>query len=272
MIYLLYNSLSNNCSGEAAATELKQSFKNEAVMFRDIKDITDFERFFEKISIADRVIIAGGDGTLNHFINDIGDMQIKVPLYLYATGSGNDFIRDTQEHCENGMICINEYIQNLPKVTVNGKTRRFINGVGYGIDGYCCEKGDLQCEKSAKPVNYTAIAIKGLLFFFKPSKAKITVDGVTKSYKKVWLAPTMKGRFYGGGMMIAPNQDRMANDKSITSVVLYGSCKLKTLIVFPTIFKGEHVKHREMVEFRQGKKVTVMFDRRRHCRLTERPC
>ena len=76
-------------------------------------------------------------------------------------------------------------------MTVNGKQYRFLNGIGYGIDGYCCQVGDEQREKSTKPVNYTAIAIKGLLFHYKPTNAVVTVDGETHNYRKVWLAPTM---------------------------------------------------------------------------------
>ena len=71
----------------------------------------------------------------------------------------------------------------------------------------------------------------------------------------------MKGRFYGGGMMVAPKQNRFDEERKVTSVVMYGSGKLKTLVVFPSIFKGEHVKHSEMVEVRKGKRVTVEFDR-----------
>ena len=44
-------------------------------------------------------------------------------------------------------------------------------------------------------------------------------------------------------------------------VVMHGSGKLKTLIVFPSIFKGEHVKHDEMVQVLTGHEITVQFDR-----------
>ena len=37
---------------------------------------------------------------------------------------------------------IGKYLKNLPQVEVNGKKYLFLNGVGYGIDGYCCEVGD----------------------------------------------------------------------------------------------------------------------------------
>ena len=35
---------------------------------------------------------------------------------------------------------------------------------------------------------------------------------------------------------------------------------MKTLMVFPSIFKGEHISHTEMVEVLTGKEITVRFD------------
>ena len=71
----------------------------------------------------------------------------------------------------------------------------------------------------------------------------------------------MNGRFYGGGMMVAPAQNRLSEDGLISCVVMYGSGKLKTLAVFPSIFKGEHVKHTEMVAVMTGSEITVSFDK-----------
>ena len=42
---------------------------------------------------------------------------------------------------------------------------------------------------------------------------------------------------------------------------MYGAGKLKTLAVFPSIFKGEHVKHTEMVKVLTGHEIRVEFDR-----------
>ena len=47
----------------------------------------------------------------------------------------------------------------------------------------------------------------------------------------------------------------------MSSVVLYGSGKIKTLMVFPSIFEGKHVSHTEMVDIREGHTITVSFDR-----------
>ena len=69
----------------------------------------------------------------------------------------------------------------------------------------------------------------------------------------------MNGRYYGGGMMAAPDQDRLKND-TVTTVLMYGKGRLRTLMAFPTIFKGEHVNHTEQVEVIKGRDVTVKFD------------
>ena len=68
----------------------------------------------------------------------------------------------------------------------------------------------------------------------------------------------MNGRFYGGGMMTAPQQDRNNPEGKLSVVVMHGSGKLKTLMVFPSIFKGEHISHTEMVEVLTGKEITVI--------------
>ena len=98
-----------------------------------------------------------------------------------------------------------------------------------------------------------------MLFHYKPTNATVTVDGVKHSYKRVWLAPTMNGKFYGGGMMPTPNQDRMSGKLSV--MVYHNLGKLKALAVFPSIFKGEHVKHKKNIAILEGRKITVEFDR-----------
>lgn len=257
--YILYNPLACNGQGEEAAHKLNALMPEQDLIYTDVTQLSDYSEFLSKLSSDDHIILCGGDGTLNHFINDTANIDIPNTVLYYPTGSGNDFLRDLGREPDTVPFPINQYLKHLPQVTVNGKTSYFLNGIGYGIDGYCCEVADKQHETSNKPANYTAIAIKGLLFHYQPTNATITVDGTQHTYQKVWLAPTMNGRYYGGGMMITPKQDRMHND-TVSVAVMYGSNKLKTLVVFPSIFKGEHVKHTEMVEILTGHDITVEFD------------
>ena len=62
-------------------------------------------------------------------------------------------------------------------------------------------------------------------------------------------------------MEVAPAQDRLNPDRTVSVVVMHCASKLKTLTVFPSIFKGEHVKHDEMVTVLTGHDIRVEFDR-----------
>jgi diacylglycerol kinase family enzyme len=212
-----------------------------------------------KLTSDDVITILGGDGTLNRFVNETAGLDNPARLFYYPSGTGNDFYADLSSEEPLGPIEITELMKGLPTVTVDGSDYKFINGVGYGIDGYCCEVGD-KMHAEGKVPNYTSIAIKGLLFHFKPRNATVIVDGVEKTYKKVWIAPTMFGRHYGGGMIPTPEQSRSASPRKLSLMVFHGSSKLKTLMIFPSIFKGAHVKHTKFVEVIEGNEITVKFD------------
>lgn len=258
---ILYNPKAGNGRGLNEARRLDSIWSGKSLDYIDVTTIVDIRAYLDSLPAETTVVLAGGDGTLNHFINDMGGEAPARDIYYFAAGSGNDFLRDAERTRDDPPFLLNPYLQNLPTVTVNGMTRYFLNGIGYGIDGYCCEVGDKQRLKSDKPVNYTAIAIKGLLFGYRRTLADVCVDGDTKAYRAVWLAPTMKGRFYGGGMMCAPGQNRLDPEGGVSTMVMTGKSKLKTLIVFPSIFKGEHIRHREMVTICPGHEVTVRFNR-----------
>ncbi|MCM1053988.1 MAG: hypothetical protein NC394_00575 [Bacteroides sp.] len=257
---VLFNPLAGNGKGEEEAKRLNELLKEDDLQFYDMTKISDYGEFFDSLSESSRLVVAGGDGTLNRFVNAADERYLSRDVYYYATGTGNDFLLDVGGKKGDAPFKINKYIVNLPTVTVNGVESKFINGVGYGIDGYCCEEGDRLRQIPGKKVDYTAIAIKGLLGKYSPVNAVVTVDGKRHEYKKAWLAPTMNGRFYGGGIMPAPKQDRL-NNSTVSTMIFYGSGRLRTLAIFPTIFKGEHVKHTKVIEIFRGKEITVSFDR-----------
>lgn len=257
--YVLYNPISGNGKGDSEVERVKALVADECVV-TNVLDIKDYKAHLESIAAEDAIIVCGGDGTLNHFINNAYGAELKCKTYYYAAGSGNDFLNDVDPSKYGQLVELDKYIESIPSVEINGQTYRFINGVGYGIDGYCCEEGDRIREKSDKPVNYTAVAIKGLLFKYKPTDATVIVDGVEHHFKKVWIAPTMNGRCYGGGMIPTPDQDRLDPDHKLSVMIFHGCNSIKTLMIFPTIFKGEHVKHEKFVTLYKGKEITVRFD------------
>lgn len=261
MNYLFFNPSAKNGKAAEDLQLIKKTLDGQDVEIYAVTDIDDYVSVIDKIQPEDIVYIVGGDGTLNRFINDSTNLRILGDIFFYSAGTGNDFKHDVDPDNSLYRIRLNDYIRNLPTVTVGGVTYKFINGIGFGIDGYCCEEGDRQRAAGKQDINYSAIAVKGCLFRFKPYGADITVDGETRHYNKVWLAPTMFGKYYGGGMKIAPEQDRNNPQHTVTSVVIHGTGRLKTLIRFTKIFSGEHTKYTDMVDIRTGHEVRVVFDR-----------
>ena len=259
-IYVMYNPMAGNGRGEETAKKLKELYPSDELFFRNVTEMGNLPGFLDALGGEDRVILCGGDGTLNHFVNDLDGYVPQNEILLYGAGTGNDFMNDRGLPNDAAPFAINEYLVDLPTVTVNGMTRRFINGIGYGIDGYCCEVGDELREKSDKPIDYTGIAIKGLLFHFKPCDATVTVDGKTETFRRVWLASTMFGKCYGGNMRPTPDQDRSKTDQ--VSVIVYHNCgKLKALMAFPDFSAGKQAKHGKIMKIIPGKEVTVTFSR-----------
>lgn len=258
--YVLYNPLSGNGNGEEDARILEVILP-EPVYFFDMTRITNYAVFLGGMEQGDTIMIAGGDGTLNRFVNDTAEIDIPQEILYFPVGTGNDFAREFGKQEYGGPFPITEYLKDLPIVSVKGKTYRFLNGVGFGIDGYCCEEGNKLRQIPGRKVNYTAIAMKGLLFHFAARDAKVTVDGQEYPYKKVWIAPTMFGKYYGGGMLPAPEQGRSNPDKTLSVMLFHGAGRLRTLCALPGIFKGTHTKHKNLVAIHTGHEITVEFDR-----------
>lgn len=252
--YVLYNPLAGKGKNTEKVKKLYNILTDEIILCDITKEET-YENVLPEMQSDDYIVVCGGDGTLNRFVNRMDEINCEV--YFYPLGSGNDFARDIGMDKAEKPFPITEYIKNLPTVIVNGAdTYRFINGVGYGIDGYCCMVGNEKRKKNKK-VNYLLIALKGFISGYKPADAKVTIDGKVFEYKKLWLAPTMIGRFFGGGMKITPNQDRKSG--LLSTMLFHDAGKLYALWRFPTIFPGKHIKYKRKIKVFTGKSISVEF-------------
>ncbi len=258
MNHVLYNPLS---SSSYSLDKLKEEMKKHSITdcnYLDVTKISSKKEFFKNVIKDDAIIISGGDGTLNRLINFLDLDKCENSIYLHKAGNGNDFLRDINE-LRDDFIEIGMYLKHLPKVTLNGETTKYINGVGFGVDGMVCVESDKLKAKGQKNINYTTLAIKLLLFKFRRVNAKVTVDGKTYNFKHVYIGSAMNGKYYGGGMKEAPNQDR--NSDVVSVVIWHNFNPLTGLINFPKIFTGEHVKNKKHITVLTGKDVTMTFSK-----------
>lgn len=257
--HILYNLLAGKSKTDHDRINNIELPENAQKLLLNLQEIENYDTFFESISPEDKIVISGGDGTLNRFLNNIDGKKFNNEIFYFAAGSGNDFLHDIGLKKSYKPVNITEYIKDLPKVYIGENAHTFLNGIGYGIDGYCCQEINRKKEQGKK-ASYILAAIKGFLFGYKPTNAVVNIDGKEYRYEKVWLTPIMLGKYFGGGMMIAPTQDRNNEDGTLTVIVAHGLSKLKILSLFPTIFKGTHIKYKKYIDVHTGHNISVKFD------------
>ncbi|MFR7880801.1 MAG: hypothetical protein ACLU5J_04470 [Christensenellales bacterium] len=105
--------------------------------------------------------------------------KIKNTSYLYKAGTGNDFIRDIKSNDDDTLL-LKSLFREITNCDSKWNKRKFINGIGYSIDGMVCETAEELRLKNKKKINYTGLSIKLLLTKYSTPKATIIVDGMKK--------------------------------------------------------------------------------------------
>lgn len=256
MDILLYNPLSRNGKNPKFIEKIVNHLKKEgkAVVSYSLLDIDDVEAFASECHEDDRIIIVGGDGTINHLANRIYDLNIKQDIFMYQAGTGNDFVRSLKT--KELVVPIKEHIKKLPLCKVNGKSRHFLNGAGAGLDGFVGHLVNTSKYKKNK-LNYFRHAFEGFAKF-KPIAATITIDDKIIQEKKLWFISAMHGAYFGGGMKIAPKAHR--KDAHLDLVIVKNVPKWILILIFPTIYFGGHIIFKKWVQIYHGQKIVVKLD------------
>lgn len=255
MDVILYNPLSKSGGTSNVAFKLHQQLNKKLIPNKVISllQINDLEEFIYEHKDVNRFIIVGGDGTLNVLANNIKDLKIKPDIYLYVSGTGNDFARSLG--VKGKLINIKQYLYDLPTVSFNDERMDFLNGVGMGIDGLVVHKVNNSRHKNNK-FNY----FRHVYEAFKEQKkapVEVTVDGVKHSFNDAWFVSVMNSAYFGGGMKVAPKQKREQSD--LTVVIAKKAPKLLLLFIFPIIYLGLHPILKRYVKIIKGNNIEVYF-------------
>ena len=194
------------------------------------------------------VIIVGGDGTLNFFINHYP--EIRLPLVIFNGGTGNDVhfvLYGNRSFSEKLHIALTASAKPIDAGRCNN--RYFINGVGIGIEG-AVAKGLM--GKNKKPGKATfMVAILKKIFFFKSKIYKGVADEYNGEGRHLMIS-VMNGHRAGGGFYIAPNS---AIDDGLLDVVIVDKLSpFLRLRWLPVIEKGKHL-HLPFINYFRTKKI-----------------
>ena len=249
MDLIFYNPLSKNSKSNVQTHKLVRKYKTNKIPFRlkSILKIDDIKAYLDNKKDIDKVILLGGDGTVNHFINDIVDYNLTQDIILKPNGSGNDYMRSLVDKDKEP-----QYI--MESVYDTGFKTHFINGTGMGVDGYVGYLVDQNINKGV--FGYFRSTIKALLTYI-PEPLTVTIDGEVHKFEKAYLVTMNNGRYFGGGMKVAPQGN--INDEYLDVVVAHSANKLQLIFIFLTIYLGKHIKFKKYIFFKKGKHIKAEY-------------
>ena len=256
MDILIYNPLSRNGNDPKFIDKIEKKIKKKTKSVKrvNVLDIKNVKDFIAQLNDNDRIIIVGGDGTLNRIVNEIYDIDYQQKIYMYQAGTGNDFIRSLKN--KHKLVHITPYLKKLPTITYENKTKYFLNGAGLGLDGYVIRLVDQSKHKKNK-LNYFRCAIEGFKKF-KPVSATFTIDGKTYHENKLWFISALNAAYQGGGMKMAPHAKR--DEDMLDLLVIKNLSKFLLFVIFPTIYIGLHIKFKKYVKVYKGKDIEVSIN------------
>jgi diacylglycerol kinase (ATP) len=201
----------------------------------------------------DCVVVVGGDGTLNDaaqgYLNPDGSLSGSGPaLGLIPSGTGGDFRRtfglgDSVEEAAERILKAAPRPLDLGLLSVQShhgqlERRAFLNITSFGIGGLT----DRIVNESPKWMGGKAAFFVGTLramLVYRNAPVRVRVDGTVWLEAPIFNVALANGRYFGGGMMIAPDAD--PSDGWLDVVALHDISRVKAAALAQHIYKGEHL-------------------------------
>ena len=227
---------------------------------------TDIAR--EAVKNGSRFLAAmGGDGTVHEVVNGMieSDKAInpEAVFGVVAAGTGSDFIKTfgipaTPSHAVAHLDGPESFPIDIGKITYEGDTgeevRYFANIAEAGF-------GANTVERAARLPRWFGPTVYFFAFWLNMRKhriARVKVDLVDREYEGYMNNLVVaNGQFFGGGMKVAP---KAAPTDGVLDVQIEHARKREALALIPKIYKGEHVPHPDIEEFKRVK-LSIEADR-----------
>jgi YegS/Rv2252/BmrU family lipid kinase len=179
-ILLIYNPVSGSAAFKRNLDEIIENFQRRKILltiYRTRADSTA-EEFAEivRISGAEGVISAGGDGTLHTVINWLRKSSINLPVGIIGSGTSNDFATHLEIDTEKTFDAVAENkIRPIDLGIVNGR-EYFINVASAGVFTSIAHEVDVRQKNSIGKLAYYLRGL-GELPNFKTVPLQILADG-----------------------------------------------------------------------------------------------
>ena len=215
----------------------------------------------EVVSSGGRFVVAmGGDGTVHEVVNgmleDDKAVNPEAVLGVVAAGTGSDFIktfglpadpRAATRHLDGG----ESFLIDVGKITYvdegRESVRYFANIAEAGLGAECVATA----ARLPRWLGPTVYLVAFWITMRKHKAAHAAVDVVDRTYEgPMNNLVVANGQFFGGGMKIAP---KAAPTDGLLDIQVEHARKREAIAMMPKVFKGEHVPHPDIEEYKRVK-------------------
>jgi len=204
----------------------------------------------EAVRGGSRVVVAvGGDGTASEVVEGLsGTPRGEVLFGFIPRGTGSDLRRTlgySDDASEAARIVARgrDWICDLGRVEFVGRdgapcVRHFVNEAGCGISGQTVQEVERLGKSIGGRAAYLLGAAKALLGW-RDQPLRWRLDGGEWRTEAITCLSVCNGRYFGGGMMVAPDA-RM--DDGLFDVTVWKALGFKDLLLKrPMLYDGRHV-------------------------------
>jgi diacylglycerol kinase (ATP) len=202
---------------------------------------------------AEMIVSIGGDGThhevLNGFFDEKGDaVREGAVLAVLPGGTGGDF-RRTLGYGRDPLELVGMFsdrntrpcdVGSLSYVGHDGRPARrfFLNIASFGLGGLVDDLVNRSSKVLGGFVSFALGTVRAMSRF-RPQRVRLRLDGGAEQLRTVSVVAVANGRWFGGGMKIAP--DAQLDDGLFDVVTMPGQTLADYLLRGHHVYRGTHV-------------------------------
>jgi YegS/Rv2252/BmrU family lipid kinase len=222
--------------------------EHETVWTRGPRDAERIAREAVRAGV-ERVVVAGGDGTAAEVVTGLlgASLGSYAEVAFLPLGTGADFHRTLEIPREPGAAIAalasgkgrRIDVGRVHYVDENGaeRTSHFLNVASAGLSGVVTRH--VRGSKALGARLAFLIGTLGGLLRFRPPAAVVRADGVEVFRGGIALVAAANGRYFGGGMLVAPEA---RPDDGLIDVVIVPALPKRVLVTrLPRLYAGTHL-------------------------------
>ena len=196
------------------------------------------------------VVALGGDGTISEVADGLLRARSTAALGILPFGTGVDFRRTLE---------LPTRIADAARVIAKGRTRRidaarvsfvdhggapafrhFVNIASFGLSAAVATRANASSKRLGGRLAFAKATLVSALEHEAPT-VRIEIDGADAVSAPVSTVCVANGRYFGGGMCVAP--DALLDDGLLDVVVVGDLGLLELLRSTPRLYAGTHIRH-----------------------------